>query len=79
MGKTDLDSVGKKWCSNPEWADKVNRIAENINDIVGLETERDDREEVWNEIEKTLLGLKNLSNEINEKIDSSYNNLKDFF
>lgn len=79
MGKVDLDSLGDRWCSNPEWANKVNRIAENINDIVGLETERDDREEVWNEIEKTFLDLKNLSNELNEKIDSSYNNLKDFF
>ncbi len=79
MGKVDLDSLGDRWCSNLEWANKVNRIAENINDIVGLETERDDREEVWNEIEKTFLDLKNLSNELNEKIDSSYNNLKDFF
>lgn len=79
MGKVDLDSLGDRWCSNLDWADKVNRIAENINDIVGLETERDDREEVWNEIEKTFLDLKNLSNELNEKIDSSYNNLKDFF
>lgn len=79
MGKTDLDSVGKKWCSNSDWADKVNRIAENISDIVGLETKRDNREEVWNEIEKTFLDLKNITNELNEKIDSSYNNLKDFF
>ena len=79
MGKVDLDSLGDRWCSNSDWADKVNRIAENINDIVSIETERDDREEVWNKIEKTLLDLKNLSNEINEKIDSSYNNLNDFF
>ena len=79
MGKVDLDSLGDRWCSNLEWANKVNRIAENINDIVGLETERDDREEVWNEIEKTLLDLKNISNELNEKIDNSYDHLKGFF
>lgn len=79
MGKVDLDSLGDRWCSNPDWANKVNRIAENINDIVGLETERDDREEVWNEIEKTLLDLKNISNELNEKIDNSYDHLKGFF
>lgn len=79
MGKVDLDSLGDRWCSNPEWSNKVNRIAENINDIVSLETKRDDREEVWNEIEKTLLDLKNISNELNEKIDNSYDHLKGFF
>ena len=32
-----------------------------------------------NEIEKTLLDLKNISNELNEKIDNSYDHLKGFF
>lgn len=88
MGKKDLNSVGEKWCPNKNkeekneenvWAKKVNRIAENINDILDLEIENSNKDEIWNEIEKILIDLKDTTKQMNKKIDSSYNILKDFF